>query len=268
MNDSAGTISMSKSFFWPLFKVAWDKAFTESNIQSAFHKVGIWPTDGIHIITAIARPVISSPQKPPGILKALRSAKSIRHFRISYEKEPTEEKVKTLFTTTIELSAQVAVLQHQNKGLLKAIDMQKKKNKKGVQLNLCGEVNKDIMDCYSPSVCVRMREYAEVQEAEKEAEEKRKYDNRVKRAANALRRAREQEEKEARAASRQLVADLKKANPTAKKALKKQPKTVATKAKKATTTVPKGRKALVKAKPPLKKLVKCVVEAPIEEGVA
>ena len=90
--------------------------------------------------------------------------------------------------------------------------MQKKKNKKGVRLNLCGEVNKDIVDCYSPSACVRMREYAEVKEVEKEVEEKRKYDNRVKRAANALRRAREQEEKEARVASRQLVADLKKAN--------------------------------------------------------
>ena len=62
MNDSAGTDSMSKSFFLPLFKVAWDKAFTESNIQSAFRKAGIWPTDGIHIITAIARPVISSLQ--------------------------------------------------------------------------------------------------------------------------------------------------------------------------------------------------------------
>jgi hypothetical protein len=152
--------------------------------------------------------------------------------------------------------------------LLKAIDMQKKKNKKGVWLNLCGEVNKDIVDCYSPSACVRMREYAEVKEAEKEAEEKRKYDNRVKRAVNALRRAREQEEKEARAASRQLVTDLKKANSVAKKAPKKQPRTVTTKAKKATATVPKGRKAPVKAKLPLKKLVKCVVEAPIEERVA
>jgi uncharacterized protein YicC (UPF0701 family) len=146
--------------------------------------------------------------------------------------------------------------------------MQKKKNKKGVRLNLCGEVNKDIVDCYSPSACVKMREYAEVKEVEKEAEEKRKYDNRVKRAANALKRAREQEEKEARAASRQLVADLKEVNLAAKKAPKKQPKTVATKAKKATTTVLKGRKAPVKAKPLLKKLVKCVIEAPIEEGVA
>jgi hypothetical protein len=101
---------MSKSFFWPLFKRAWDKAFTEDNIQSAFCKAGIWPTDGIHIIKAIARPVIISPTKAPGILKALRSAKSIRQFQAVYEREPIEDKVKTLFTTTIQLSAQVSVL--------------------------------------------------------------------------------------------------------------------------------------------------------------
>jgi hypothetical protein len=103
-----------------------------------------------------------------------------------------------------------------------------------------------------PSGSPAITEYIEAKQVEKEVEEKRKYDNRVKRAANALRRAREQEEKEARAASRQLVADLKKANPAAKKAPKKQPKRVATKAKKATTTVLKGRKAPVKAKLPLK----------------
>ena len=151
MNDSVGMISMTKSFFWPLFKRAWDKAFTEANIQSAFHKAGIWPTDSIHIIKAIARPIISSPIKAPGILKAPRSAKSIRYFRIAYEKNPIEDKVKTLFTTMLQLSSQVAVLTHQNKGLHKAIGLQKKKNKKGVWLNLCGQENKDIINCYSPT---------------------------------------------------------------------------------------------------------------------
>jgi hypothetical protein len=65
-------------------------------------------------------------------LKAPRSAKSIRHFQRAYEQDPTEDKVKILFTTTLQLSAKVLVLEHQNKGLNKAIDMQKKKNKKGV----------------------------------------------------------------------------------------------------------------------------------------
>jgi hypothetical protein len=201
-------------------------------------------------------------------LKAPRSAKSIRHFQRAYKQDPTEDKVKILFTTTLQLSAKVLVLEHQNKGLNKAIDMQKKKNKKGVWVNLLGDPNKDIVDCYSPAACVKMREYAEVKEAEKEAEEKRKYNNRVKRAANALKRAKEKEEKEARAAARQLMADLKKANQSSKKAPKAQPKSVGTKAKTAALTMSKSRKAPVRAKLPPKSPAKRVVEAPVEEVVA
>jgi hypothetical protein len=94
-------------------------------------------------------------------LKIPRTAKSIRHYHALYERELTEEKVQTLFATTLELSAKVAVLQHQNRGLLRAIDLQKKKNKRGVWLNLCGKENKDIIDCYSPSQVVKAKEFTE-----------------------------------------------------------------------------------------------------------
>jgi hypothetical protein len=75
MDESAGTVFMSKTFFWPIFKVAFDKAFTEKNIQSAFRKAGIWPTNGIQIVKSIARPVVPSPSKAPGILKPRKSSK-------------------------------------------------------------------------------------------------------------------------------------------------------------------------------------------------
>jgi hypothetical protein len=115
---------------------------------------------------------------------------------------------------------------------------------------------------------VKAREYSEQNEAEKEAEEKCKYNNRVKRAANALRKAKETEEKEARAAACQLTADLKKTTEAVQKALKSQPKSIAIKVKMAAPIVSKTRKALVKAKPPPKSPVKHVVEALIKEVVA
>jgi len=123
MQDSGGTVSMSKSFFWPLFKRAWDQAFTEENIQSAFRKTGIWPINGVQVVEAVKRPVIVLPVKAPGILKPPRSSKSIRRFQMVYEKDPSADKVKTLFSTTLQLSAQIAVLKHQNDGLVKAIEM-------------------------------------------------------------------------------------------------------------------------------------------------
>src|SRR5450432_2343273 len=43
LTNSLGACSMSKRLFWRLFKSAFEKAFTEKNILSAFKKVGIWP---------------------------------------------------------------------------------------------------------------------------------------------------------------------------------------------------------------------------------
>ncbi len=87
-----------------MFKRAWDKAFTEKNIQSAFRKSSIWPTDSSHIIKTITRPVVESPEKSAGLWTP-KSAKAIRRFYATYDKEPTVDKVKNLFATTLHLSA-------------------------------------------------------------------------------------------------------------------------------------------------------------------
>jgi hypothetical protein len=145
--------------------------------------------------------------------------------------------------------------------------MQKKKNKKGVRLNLGGKPNKNKIDCYSPAQVVKARLYQEQKEAEKEAEEKRKYDNRVKRAANALKKAKDKEEKEARAAARQLKRDLKETNPAAKKSSNAHAISVGTTPKKNVSAMPKARKAPVKARLPPKSPVKRLAKVPIEEVV-
>jgi hypothetical protein len=263
MNESAGLVAMSKSMFWPMFKRAWDKAFTEDNIQSAFCKAGIWPTDSSYIIKTITRPVIASPEKSAG-LRTPKSAKAIRRFYVEYDKEPTVDKVKKLFATTLHLSAQVSVLQHENKGLYKAIDLQKKKGRQGVRLNLAGQPNKDIVDCYSPAQVVKAREYQEEKEALKAAEEQAKFDRKIKRAANALKKKQEEEEKKKRKAEREAKATT---NKPAKKAPKKKPVSTTTKAKNAAPTVSKSRKAPVKARLPPKSPVKRAVVVLAEEVV-
>jgi hypothetical protein len=41
ISNSGGHVSMSKRFFWPMFKRSWDKAFVVENIKSVFQKSGI-----------------------------------------------------------------------------------------------------------------------------------------------------------------------------------------------------------------------------------
>jgi hypothetical protein len=84
---------------------------------------------------------------------------------------------------------------------------------------------------------------------------------------NALKKAKELEEKQARAVTRQLVVDLKKANPTAKKSLIAHAKLVGTTLKMNVSTMLKARKAPVKARLPLKSPAKCPAKALIKKVI-
>jgi len=107
-------------------------------------------------------------------MQTLKSLKAIRHFQAWYNLDPTEDKVKKLFATTLYLSAQVSCLEHKKRSLLKAINLQKKKGRQGIRLNLAGEPNKGIIDCYSLAKVVKAREYQEQKEAKKAAKEEAK----------------------------------------------------------------------------------------------
>jgi hypothetical protein len=272
MNDSLGHVSMSKSFFWPVFKKAWDQAFTVQNIEHAFQKTGIWPTDGSRVLKIITRPTTSTPQKTSG-LRTPKTAKAIRRFHVAYDKEPTVDKVKTLFSTTLHLSARVSVLEAENKGLVKAIALQKKKSRQGVRLNLAGQPNKDIIDCYSPGQVVKAREYQKEKEAIKAAEEQVKFDRKIKRAANALKRkqeaqerAKKAEERRAKAAEKQLAKELGAAIKVAQKSSAGKAVCTGNKAKKIAPTVSKQHKVSTPARPRRKAPIKPVVVEQLQEN--
>lgn len=64
-------VSMSKRFFYKMFKKAWDASFTEENIQSVFQKPGVWPVDGTEMIKKVSKPdlifdpTLNTPSKSP-----------------------------------------------------------------------------------------------------------------------------------------------------------------------------------------------------------
>ena len=69
-------------------------------------------------------------------------------------------------------------------------------------MNLAGEANKDIIDCYSPGKVVKAREYQEEKEALRQAEEEAKLQRKIQRAANALKNKRDKAERAAKAEAR------------------------------------------------------------------
>ena len=143
--------------------------------------------------------------------------------------------------------------------------MQKKKNRQGVRLNLCGVPNKNIIDCYSPGQVVKAREYQQEKEALAAAEEEAKYQRKVQRAANALHRKQEKAEKDrlnaikavekdAVNAAKQLTMDLATANKPVRKAPAKKRATTTNTTKTVSKTVPIRQKLAPKVRPKAKKI--------------
>jgi hypothetical protein len=56
MFNSLGMVLMTKQFFYPLFRAAFNKAFTQKNIQNAFEKTGIWPHDPEKVLSKLHKP--------------------------------------------------------------------------------------------------------------------------------------------------------------------------------------------------------------------
>jgi hypothetical protein len=222
-----------------------------------------------HILKIITRPTLALPEKKAG-LRTPKTAKSIRRFYAAYDKEPTIDKVKTIFATTLHLAARVSVLEHERRGLYNAIELQKKKGRQGVRLNLAGEANKHI-DCYSPGKVVKAREYQEEKERLR-IQEETKLQRKIQRAANAPKNKQDKAERaakaEARAAQAQLRKDLDIANKPARKAPQKKPVSTASKAKRAAPKVSVKRKVPTKARLPAKVVIRQEVVAPIREVVA
>jgi hypothetical protein len=97
MSNSRGLVSMTKALFYPLFKPAWDAAFTETNIQHAWQKSGIWPIYPHDILAQVTRPPPIADEPSPQALKTPKSLKAIRQFQKSYLRSPTSAKRGKLF---------------------------------------------------------------------------------------------------------------------------------------------------------------------------
>jgi hypothetical protein len=260
---------MSKRLFFPMFKRAWDKSFTEENIQHAFQKPGIWPVFPDDMLQKVTRPS-TPPRERRNSLKTPLTSKAIRHFKADYRKSPTAQKFSKLLRATETLSTKVSILKHENQGLRKSIILEKKKRKRGKKLDLCREESTGTI-CYSPAKVARARAYHEENEAKEAADAAEKEARKVECAAKALKNKQEKEAKaiarEVAVAARQLAKDLATLNLTTEKAPQKQSELVPTKARTAATKFLKAKKTPAPSKPRAKSTNKVENNVPIVEEV-
>ena len=102
----------------------------------------------------------------------------MRQYKIAYKQDPSQDKVKLLFKANERLAAQHAIDQYTKKGLLEALEIEKKKRTRGKRLNLIGK------ECsgpqfFSPTRIQAARAYQQEKEATELAKKANKYTKKV-----------------------------------------------------------------------------------------
>ena len=205
MTESRGMVSMSKGMVLPIFRAAWDRSFTEKNIQSASAKPGIFPVDSSTLLNVLQpSPTAASLACPPS-RKLLTTSQALRHAHRECRQNPTPRKLQRLFSAESNLLAENALYKHENAGLKKTLQMEKmRKDQKGKRLNLLGEEDSGPL-VFSPAKVIAARAYQDQTQALEELE---KAEKATKKAEAAALRQQRKMEKERMALDRQIRRQL------------------------------------------------------------
>ena len=182
INNSLGTVNMSKRAFWSIFWPVWQQAFTEKNIASAFRKTGIWSCDSDVVLNKIIKK--KTPEENTDDLQASKTpmtGRAVRRTQKAYEKQSTRALLFKIFTVNERLAVNESINQHVIRGLLDALKNEKKRRKRGKKLNLLGEHHFGSQFFSSGRV-----QAARVYQAAKDEEKSRKQEDMAEKRAQAI----------------------------------------------------------------------------------
>jgi hypothetical protein len=191
--SSVAIVSMTKDLFYSIFKDAFQKAFIESNIRSAFEKTGIFPLCSEIILLTLQQPQPPTSSPHPNQLQTPNSCRSLRRMQKAYLLKPSKPLLTKLFNAVTKLAAQNSVNQHIITGLHKTINMERKKHKKCSRLNLLGE-NIFNLQFFSLSRVVATRDFQAKKRAEEESNRQKMIERKVLAAEKKAQKASEKAE--------------------------------------------------------------------------
>ena len=124
IQSSDGFSRMTKRRFWPIFRDAWDEAFTLANVRSAFASPGIFPYNPAKVLGKVqmktpAPPSSDDEQKciTPGSVRAMR--RTIK--AIAKEQGVLNQEIQWLIRGAEKLAIRNEILDHENRHLRQAL---------------------------------------------------------------------------------------------------------------------------------------------------
>ena len=141
IHKSQGLSSVTKRDFFRLFWPAFLKAFSESNIHSAWRKTGLNPFDPTAVLRSFNRPTSPRPVSQGSSNSSVLSASDWRTIRKLLKEvvsevydEHDQGKAQKLSNTLCNITTQNVILKAENQGYKEALYNEKKHRKRGKQL--------------------------------------------------------------------------------------------------------------------------------------
>ena len=220
MMTSYGMINMSKRKFWSVFWPAWQQAFSPANIASGFAKTGIWPYAPHEVLDKITKPLPIDDTEAIQTAKTPMTCRAVRRTQRQFHNAPNSPLLDKIFRANERLAAQHSVDQHVIKGLITALQDEKKRRKRGKRLNLVGEEDSG-PQLFSPGRIQAARDRQAIKEQE---EQQRQQDILDRKTQAATKRQQKEDEKAQRAVialqKQQLAAELREQKAAEKQAQK------------------------------------------------
>jgi hypothetical protein len=238
MHRSLGMVYMSKRLFWPMFKEAWEIAFTSKNILHSFEKTGIFPYNPskiLHILQKENEEQVAP--VPENTLQTPTSCRAVRRVHRVFKQDPSVQNLGLILRANVRLAAEKSIQAHVIQGLAEAFKLEKKKRQRGKRLNLIGE-NDSGPQFFSPA---RIQAARAFQAQKVDAETARKKQIADKKAATTVVKQQKEADKAARAVQRDLNRQFMievKAQQVAERAAIKAAKVVAKEQEKLLNQVP------------------------------
>ncbi|KAM4061941.1 DDE superfamily endonuclease [Hirsutella rhossiliensis] len=204
-----GLIRLTKRNFWPLFRDAWNQAFTAKNIEAGWRATGIHPLDPGKVLSKISHSSDVTPPQTASEERAMKtpgSLRAIRRITRRLRKEGLmDSRVTALSRASEKLATQYELVQHENRDLQEALKLAHKGN---AERPWAFSIQKKVVASRSFSVQPRWNWRGDADEQRKQAIEDRPLQAlREQRSREKTERAAEREAK--RAEKREAAAKLK-----------------------------------------------------------
>ncbi|RFU27513.1 hypothetical protein B7463_g8836, partial [Scytalidium lignicola] len=205
LHEGFGMVSITKRLFLRMFTVVWLKTFTPEHIRHGFEKTGIYPLNSAKTIAILFPKIESLPSQPIKPPETPLDYLAIRRAQQSYMRSPSSAKLQHIFHCNYKLSAELSISQHYNRGLINSLAFQKQKNQRSRRLNLVGESGEEAQ-FFSPTRILKAKEVLAQKDA---AEQEEKEAKAVCKAVVAIRKAKMEADKVQRQLERQLAREKK-----------------------------------------------------------